>query len=106
MSADPFAPTPLEQELVAERASTLRVAFLALERALGELGDAERALAAGADAAVAARRDELFAEAAERLWSLLVQREALGLFHHQDVLDVLRVPPAVHLAMGPRRSGR
>lgn len=81
----------IEQEIAGERAGALARAFDALELALQELENA-----AGA-------REHLLAEACERLWYLVVQREAMGLCRHQVVYEVLRVPPEVRRGMGPRR---
>ena len=83
----------IEEELAGERAGALARAFDALERALQELEQAK------------GRREHLLAEACERLWFLVVQREALGLTRHQVVYEVLRVPPEVRRLMGPRPAG-
>jgi len=82
----------IEQELAAERAGALARAFEALERALHDLEHGR------------GRREHLFEEACERLWYLVVQREAIGLTRHQVLFEVLRVPFEVRLFMGPRRS--
>jgi hypothetical protein len=66
----------IEQEIVGERAGALGRAVETLERAL--------------------------AEARERLWFVVVQREALGLTQHDVLYEVLRVPLEVRRGMGPR----
>lgn len=83
----------IERELAGERAGALARAFEALERALADL---ERGLG---------RREPLLAEARERLWYLVVQREAMGLARHEVVYELLRVPAEVRGLMGPRRRG-
>jgi hypothetical protein len=85
---------PIEQELVAEKASALAFTAEKLEAAL-------RALAAADPQSPAWR--ELRAIAAERLWFLLVQREAIGLYQHEPVLRAYGVPPELRLLAGPRR---
>ena len=93
------------KEIQGERASSLSRATDRLEAALGELQAADAALRARpGDRTLAALRADALADAAERLWYLVVHREALGLSRH-DVLDeVYRIPREVHLAMGPRRG--
>jgi hypothetical protein len=91
------------RDLQAERASALARVTEELERALAELREAD--LAAGSPGA-AERRKEALAHAGERLWCLIVQREALGLTRHEVLYDVLRVPPLVRAAAGPRRRRR
>lgn len=87
---------PIEKEIASERAGALTRTFEALERALADL--------AGVDAARQSRlRRHLLEEAGERLWFLIVQREALGLTRHEVVYDALHVPAEVRRAMGPRR---
>jgi hypothetical protein len=84
---------PVEKELLAEKAA-----------ALGRAGDAlAAALAAYRSVqADATRRRELRDIAAERLWYVLVQREAVGIFQHEGMLREQRVPPEVRLLAGPR----
>ena len=85
----------LEEELVGERASALARTFEALERVLAEL--------AGAAGPGQRLREFLLEEARERLWFLIVQREAIGLTRHEVVYETLRIPVEVRRAMGPRR---
>jgi hypothetical protein len=97
---------PIEHELVAERASALGRSGERLEAALTALARLDAELAQGSAAqrlTLASRRRELRAEAAERLWYLIVQREAVGLFHHQGLFQFYRVPPEVRAVAGPRR---
>ena len=51
---------------------------------------------------LADKHQDLRAYAAERLWFLLVQREAMGLTQHDNVLAFYRVPPALRKVAGPR----
>jgi hypothetical protein len=103
---------PVERELRAEKAAALAVAAEKLEQALARLAEAQQAYEA-APAGDSARRQELAerhqalrAHAAERLWFLLVQREAMGLTQHEGVLAFYRVPPALRKLAGPRPKGR
>ena len=83
----------LEQEIIGERVGALARAVEALERALADLS-----------AAAGARlREHLLEEARERLWFVVVHREAIGLTRHEVLYEVLRVPGEVRRAMGPRR---
>lgn len=91
----------IEKEIRAEKAGALARALEALEAALEALarfdGRSQRA-------SVAAMRAELVADAGERLWFLVIQREAMGLLRHDVLYEVVRVPAEVRRAMGPRLS--
>jgi hypothetical protein len=93
------------REIASEKAGALSRVAEALERALADLARADAAVAAAtrATAALLAYRQDCLSEAGERLWYLVIQREALGLMRHDTVFDVYRVPREVRLAMGPRR---
>ena len=82
----------LLQQLQSERLATLARSARAMERALAELA-----------AAPPERREEAFAEAAERLWIAIIEREAMGLTLHQTFFEAYQVPADVRLRMGPRR---
>jgi len=83
----------IERQLAGERANALARVTEALERALAELARGHRELR---------MRQLLLDEAAERLWFLVVTREAVGLTRHETVYEVLRVPMEVRRRMGPR----
>ena len=68
----------IEKELEAERASSLGRAGAALERALSDWRERP---------SHATQK-----EAQLRLWYLVVQREALGIYRHREVYDVYAVP--------------
>lgn len=89
----------LEYELQAERAASLGRAGARLEAALAAL----RAHDAGRGGRRA--RADLVAEAAERLWYYVVQREALGWYDHDEALALYAVPAELRARMGPRRGG-
>jgi acyl-CoA reductase-like NAD-dependent aldehyde dehydrogenase len=95
--------SPLELELRRERAQALSRAGERLEAALRELAQAEAALRAAPGPALVGARDEAVALAGERLWFLVVQREAMGLRDHRMLDEVWPIPAGVHAAMGPRR---
>lgn len=86
----------IEKEIVGERAGALSRAVEALERAIAELagfaGPRQHRL-----------REYLLGEAAERLWFVIVQREAIGVMRHEVLYEVLEIPMEVRRAMGPRR---
>jgi hypothetical protein len=95
----------LDYELSGEGATTLGLAGEKLERALTVLRAFDAASAATAVAAPVARA-ELVAEAAERLWIYIVQREAMGIYQHDKVLELYRVPREIRWRMGPRPPAR
>ncbi len=88
----------IEKEILGERAGALARAVDALERALLELSKAARG------PREQRLREYLLEEACERLWFVVVQREAIGLTRHEVLYEVLRVPAEVRHGMGPRRS--
>jgi hypothetical protein len=98
---------PVERELRAEKAAALAIAAEKLERALADLAEAEQRFEAAPEQSAERRKladkhRDLRAYAAERLWFLLVQREAMGLTQHENVLAFYRVPPALRKVAGPR----
>jgi hypothetical protein len=94
-----------ERDLVAERAAALARTTERLEAALEGLAAADAAWAGRRTPGALDRRRRALAEAGERLWFLVVQREALGLYRHDELFQALRVPPEVRRAMGPVRRG-
>jgi hypothetical protein len=100
---------PVEHELHAEKAAALAITAERLERALAALAEAEQAFAAAPEeekAALLEKHRGLRAHAAERLWFLIVQREAMGLTHHDNVLAFYRVPPELRRRVVPARLPR
>ncbi len=91
----------LEVEILAEQVRSLTQATRTLEEALLRLEEAGRG---GRAAAPAVGRAALLEEARRRLWNLLVQREAMGIVHHEILLEILRVPPEVRAAAGHPRA--
>lgn len=105
-AAVPRAPTPhdaLTRDLHAERAGALARTAERLEEALREYAEADAASAAAPSPISRERRRLALARAGERLWFLVIQREAVGLHRHDEALDILGVPRAVRAAMGPAR---
>jgi hypothetical protein len=95
---------PIERELVAEKAATLGRAGERFAVALAALARLDEEIARdGADPARLRRRGDLLADAAERLWFFIVQREAIGLGHHEGLYRSYRVPPDLRALAGPRR---
>jgi hypothetical protein len=89
----------IEQDILRERAGALSRAFEALEQALRAIAELDARPARGPSAAE--ERRSLVRAAGERLWYVVVQREAMGLLRHDVVYDVLRIPREVRSAMGP-----
>ncbi len=86
---DPFE--EVRVEILAEKAAALNHATHLLEEALYDLAHVP-----------AERREHVLAEAAERFWCLIVQREAVGITHHEDLIEILAVPHEVIALMGLR----
>jgi hypothetical protein len=88
-------PLAIELEILKEKSSALRRVSLKLESLLAQLTQVEQSLAgtSGAERArQVARHRELRAEAEKQRWYLIVQREAMGLYHHEDVESMYRLP--------------
>jgi hypothetical protein len=96
----------IQEQIRAEKVGALRRATDRLERALELLSAFDAETGASRQPAAAERRADLLGEAGERLWCLVIQREAMGLLRHEVVYDVYRIPPEVRRAMGPRRRRR
>jgi hypothetical protein len=95
---------PVELELQAERANALALSGERLQAALAAFARADAALAAsppGDRAKLLEERMLRRAEAAERLWFVMVQREALGLGQHEAVMRIYEVPAEVRRIVGP-----
>jgi len=92
------------KDLEAERASGLSRATERLEAALKELSARDASCASAPTRAAKELRREALTQARERLWYLVIHREALGLYRHEIVYEVLGVPREVRVAMGPRRA--
>lgn len=91
-----------ERDLHGERAAALGRAAHAFEAALAEHAAAEAACAADPSPGPLARRRAAVADAGERLWYLVIQREAVGLRRHDELLETLRLPRDVRASMGPK----
>lgn len=96
----------IQRDLQAERAAALARATERLESALAELATADATAAAAPSPAARELRREALRHAGERLWFLVIQREAIGLRRHEDLYETLRVPRDVRAAMGPRPRRR
>jgi hypothetical protein len=94
--------SPLEWEILAEQAHALSRATERLEESLSRLKRADQATGA----VDAAARDSILDEAGTRLWHLIVQREAMGITHHDILYEVLRVPPEVRNRASHRTAAR
>ena len=87
----------IEVALKAEAANSLKALGHRLDRQLTELkqlGEQVRAMAPSpARDKRLAEYEEKRRDAEYRKWTLIVQREAMGLFNHDDVEEIYRVPP-------------
>jgi hypothetical protein len=86
----------LERELRSEQANTLGRLGRAVQESIEAL---ERAPANDARA-----RTQLVDEAAYAVWCYFVFREALGLHHHQQAIEVYRIPGEVIARVGAVRA--
>jgi hypothetical protein len=92
----------IEAEVIAEQAASLGRAARRLEKALATLAafDAGQKLSAPEIGRPAFRtRPEILVEAREALWFLIVQREACGFRHSDEVLSAYSVPPEISVGM-------
>jgi hypothetical protein len=100
---------PVEQELIAEKASALARVTGQLEAALAALVAADAAIASAAAEehdALIDRRQELREMARLQLWYLVVQREAIGLRDHEPLYRFYRIPAELKVFAGPRPTRR
>jgi hypothetical protein len=87
---------PLEIELLEEKATSYFATVKKMQSALRALREF--------DQAGAGQRSELLAEAAERVWFFLVQREAMRLPFYKTIFADFEIPPEVQARIGPKRS--
>ncbi|HKA23395.1 MAG TPA: DUF6665 family protein [Candidatus Eisenbacteria bacterium] len=84
---------PIEQEIRQEKARSLGKAGDALERACARAWEAYRAITPG-DRESASAYASAYRDAKERRHTLVLQREAMGLYGHRDVDRCYPLPPA------------
>jgi hypothetical protein len=92
------APMAIEVQFRQEGALSLRRAGEKLEKTIGELTRLEKELSSASGPARTkklAEYQQMRAEAEHQRWCLVVQREALGLWNHQEVDLMYRIPPPV-----------
>lgn len=86
----------IEVALKAEAANSLKALGHRLDRQLTELRLLGEQVQAMAPSPTRDKRlaeyEEKRREAEYRKWTLIVQREAMGLFNHEDVEEIYRVP--------------
>lgn len=84
-----------EASLRGEKANALGRVGAQLEALLQQLKDVEAEVQRGEGirAEQVLRHAELREKAKQRLWYLVVQREAMGLYRHHDVYRVYVIPP-------------
>lgn len=98
------ARSPLEWEILAEQAQALSRATEKLEESLSRVRLTDQRSAADVDDVTA--RESILDEAGTCLWHLIVQREAMGITHHDILYEVLRVPPEVRRRASYRGTAR
>jgi len=86
-------------EMHGERAQTLGRIARGMEVALAALRDFDAGVVSDPEKS----REDLVAEAAERVWFYVVQRDVLGIHGHDEALRAYDVPDEVRFRMGPRR---
>lgn len=103
---DPSA-SPIDYEILEETAASLARVTRKLEDALAALARAEQEIAATPTPVpeVLAARAGLREQAAEWLWYVVVQREAIGAISHDALFETYQIPPDVRRRMGPKRTG-
>jgi hypothetical protein len=94
---------PLAAEIQQEIAATYFTACRRMAAALDALQAFDAEAPPELDDARAARRADLLADAAERVYYVVVQREALQMSSGRAFFAAYRVPDEVRLCMGPRR---
>jgi hypothetical protein len=88
----------IEVQLKAEAAYGLKTLGLTLEKEIGELQKLRQhvqSLSGRARETKLAEYRKRRGETEHRKWCLIVQREAMGLYNHDDVEELYRVPPAL-----------
>ena len=102
---DELKDNPLAAELIGEYAtayfSTAKKMAASL-KALRDLDEKRMLPSAGPDEQVG-RREEILAEAAERAWFFIVQREALKLPYYEEMFADFDIPDEVRKRMGPKK---
>ena len=79
----------LQNEIMAERASSLGLAEHRVAKAIAAL-----------DAASQTEHADALARARKAVWEYFVQRELCGFRRHHDVIQDLKIPPQVLLGLG------
>ena len=93
---------PLQADLTEEVAASLGESARRLRRALDQVVQYDADVSAGRRKSSAATRSGLVAEAAEKLWGYVVQRELVGLRDADYIREQYRVPAEVWRSMGPK----
>lgn len=87
----------IEIQLRAEAAASIRALGQRIERQIAELQQLGEQVRSMTPSLVRDKKlaeyDEKRRDAEYRKWTLIVQREAMGLFNHDDVEEIYRVPP-------------
>src|SRR5262245_47025488 len=95
---------PLAIELRQEMAASYFVACGKMVDSLETLKAFDRSSASSThDLQRTTHRLELVAVAAERVYFVIIQREAMQLPHHEGFFEVYEVPDEVRTRLGPRR---
>ena len=97
---------PLQANLTEEVAASLGESARRLRKSLDALGQHDADGAAGSRKSSNVARLNLVAEAAEKLWGYVVQRELVGLRDAEYIRDQYNVPDDVWRSMGPKAGKR
>jgi hypothetical protein len=98
---------PLAIEIQQETAAAYFGACRKMVDSLEALKDFDRAVtAATRDTMQITRRSELLEDAAERVYFVIIQREAMKLSRDEHFFEHYEVPGEVRMRLGPRRRER
>jgi hypothetical protein len=98
LSSSIDTPLAIEVQIRQEKASALRRVGDTLEKLIAELTRLEgelRTVSGPTRAKRVAQYQQLWADADYQRWCLIVQREAMGLWNHEEVDLMYRLPPKV-----------
>ena len=102
VAADESLDNPLAVEILAEKASAYFATVRKLKSALNALSRFENDHKTPIDSKSRVLREDLVAEAAERAWIFLIQREAMKLPYYEELFVDFEIPDEVRKRMGPR----
>lgn len=95
---------PLAAEILQETAASYFAACRKMVDSLAALNAFDRAAASGLqDGERIAHRSKLLEDAAERVYFVVIQREAMQLSYYENFFEDYSIPDEVKTRLGPRR---